>query len=143
MNGPETIADAVMAVADEEITEALRVSDAATSAMLEERRNENQRLRAEMKKDAAITKKVMDRADDDMEGARETARHFKALAEQAQAWGAQHRDRANRYRTRTDAVRAELTALNSETVGLNPYAMAGRRDAVARIREALDKPPSA
>ncbi|MFD4814900.1 hypothetical protein, partial [Streptomyces sp. NPDC058418] len=69
VNGPETIADAVMAVADEEIAEALRVSDAATSAMLEERRNENQRLRVEMKKDAAITKEVMDRADEDMEGA--------------------------------------------------------------------------
>jgi hypothetical protein len=36
-------------------------------------------------------------------------------------------------------VRAELHALNSET-RLNPVAMAGRRDAVARIRAALDEP---
>ncbi|MFI5755649.1 hypothetical protein [Streptomyces sp. NPDC051569] len=98
---------------------------------------DNARLRAELEQDAAITKEVMDRADEDMEGARETARYFKALAEQAQAWGEQHRDRANRYRTRTDAVTAECRALNSETKGLNPFAMAGRRDAVARIRAAL------
>ncbi|TXS63815.1 hypothetical protein [Streptomyces sp. sk2.1] len=36
-------------------------------------------------------------------------------------------------------ARAELHALNSET-RLNPVAMAGRRDAVARIRAALDEP---
>lgn len=92
---------------------------------------------AELEKDAAITKEVLENADVDMDGAIQTARYFKALSEQVQAWGEQHRDRANRYRARTDVVRAELTALNSETAGLNPYAMAGRRDAVARIRDAL------
>ncbi|WP_331731838.1 hypothetical protein OG298_45175 (plasmid) [Streptomyces sp. NBC_01005] len=67
----------------------------------------------------------------------EVAQYFKALAERTQVWGDQHRDRANRYRARTDAVRAELTALKGETAGLNPVALAGRRDAVARIRAAL------
>lgn len=41
-------ADAAMAVADEDIAEALRISDAATNAMLDERRSENERLRAEL-----------------------------------------------------------------------------------------------
>jgi len=47
-------------------------------------------------------------------------------------------ERAERAEAALNAVRAELTALNSETTGLNPYAMAGRRDAVARVRAALD-----
>ena len=47
-------------------------------------------------------------------------------------------ERAERAEAALNAVRAELTALNSETAGLNPYAMAGRRDAVARVRAALD-----
>ncbi|MDR3079618.1 MAG: hypothetical protein LBV60_01590 [Streptomyces sp.] len=37
-----------------------------------------------------------------------------------------------------ERARAELARLNGETRGLNPYALAGRRDAVARIRAALD-----
>ncbi|MFF1416537.1 hypothetical protein [Streptomyces sp. NPDC058280] len=136
--GPEmdAAADAALAVADEE-QRGLRRDHAEDSSQLAEMRATIIRLRAELEQDAAITKEVMDRADKDMEGARETARYFKALAEQAQAWGEQHRDRANRYRTRTDAVTAECRALNSETKGLNPFAMAGRRDAVARIRAAL------
>ena len=36
-------------------------------------------------------------------------------------------------------VRAELHALNSEVRGLNPVALAGRRDAVARVLAALDE----
>ncbi|MFF2009152.1 hypothetical protein ACFVWY_08775 [Streptomyces sp. NPDC058195] len=49
---------------------------------------------------------------------------------------------ADRYQGAEAAVarvRAELHALNSET-RLNPAAMAGRRDAVARVRAALDGP---
>ncbi|WP_329592165.1 hypothetical protein OG195_27385 [Streptomyces sp. NBC_01362] len=39
-------------------------------------------------------------------------------------------------------VRAELHALASEVRGISPIALAGRRDAVARIRAALDKQPT-
>ena len=95
------------------------------------------RLVGELEKSAAINAEVDARADEQLNSCTEVAQYYKALAERTQAWGEQHRDRANRYRTRTETVRAELTALNSETAGLNPYAMAGRRDAVARIRAAL------
>ncbi|MFF2731821.1 hypothetical protein ACFVS9_28420 [Streptomyces sp. NPDC058008] len=94
-------------------------------------------LVGEVEKSAAINAEVDAQADEQLNGAREVAQYYKAVAEKAQAWGEQHRDRANRYRTRTEAVRTELSALNSETAGLNPYAMAGRRDAVSRIRAAL------
>jgi len=94
-------------------------------------------LEVERKKDAAINAQVDAQTEEQLNGATEVAQYYKALAERTQAWGEQHRDRANRYRTRADAVRSELAALNSETAGLNPYAMAGRRDAVARIRAAL------
>jgi uncharacterized coiled-coil DUF342 family protein len=47
-------------------------------------------------------------------------------------------ERAKQAEAALNAVRAELDALNSQTAGLNPYAMAGRRDAVARVRAALD-----
>lgn len=92
---------------------------------------------AELQNADAVTAKILAKVDEDIDGAHEVARYFKALAAQAKAWGEQHRDRANRYRARTDAVTAELTSLNGETAGLNPYAMAGRRDAVARVRAAL------
>ncbi|MFJ2374994.1 hypothetical protein ACIOZL_19625 [Streptomyces sp. NPDC087769] len=39
-------------------------------------------------------------------------------------------------------VRAELHALASEVRGIGPIALAGRRDAVARIRAALDEQPT-
>ncbi|MFJ3258475.1 hypothetical protein ACIPK9_37310 [Streptomyces sp. NPDC086771] len=39
-------------------------------------------------------------------------------------------------------VRAELHALASEVRGISPIALAGRRDAVARIRAALDEQPT-
>ncbi|MGW1409406.1 hypothetical protein [Streptomyces sp. NPDC002403] len=94
-------------------------------------------LVAERKKDDAINAQVDAKAEQQLNNATEVIQYFKALAERTQAWGDQHRDRANRYRARTDAVRAELTALNGETAGLNPVALAGRRDAVARIRAAL------
>ncbi|WP_412075464.1 hypothetical protein ACLF6K_05945 [Streptomyces xanthophaeus] len=45
---------------------------------------------------------------------------------------------AERAGAALNAVRIELAALNSETTGLNPYAMAGRRDAAARVHAALD-----
>ncbi|MFF0277494.1 hypothetical protein [Streptomyces sp. NPDC004330] len=55
------------------------------------------------------------------------------------------KDRARKQRTRAEraeatltAVRDELHALNSE-VRLNPIALAGRRDAVARIRAVLEQ----
>ncbi|MCX4792530.1 MULTISPECIES: hypothetical protein [unclassified Streptomyces] len=92
-------------------------------------------LEAEREKDNA---EVDAKTEQQLNDATEVVQYFKALAERTQAWGEQHRDRANRYRARTDAVRAELTALNGETTGLNPYAMAGRRDAVARMKAALD-----
>ncbi|MFB7222425.1 hypothetical protein [Streptomyces sp. NPDC056227] len=92
---------------------------------------------AELEKDAATTAEIMEKADADLDGIIETGRYFRHLAEHQRLWGEQHRDRANRYRARTDAVKAELHALNSETRGLNPIALAGRRDAVARIRAAL------
>ncbi|MFB8035898.1 hypothetical protein ACFC5Z_23705 [Streptomyces sp. NPDC056004] len=41
-----------------------------------------------------------------------------------------------------ERVRAELHALNSEVRGIGPIALAGRRDAVARIRAALDEQPT-
>ncbi|MER6520060.1 hypothetical protein ABT246_24800 [Streptomyces sp. NPDC001553] len=49
----------------------------------------------------------------------------------------EEKQRAERAVAALNAVRTELAALNSETTGLNPYAMAGRRDAVARIHAAL------
>ncbi|MFF2411782.1 hypothetical protein [Streptomyces sp. NPDC058092] len=106
----------------------------------EQRLAELEQLRArvaELKKDAAATAEIMEKADADLDGIIETGRYFRHLAEHQRQWGDQHRDRANRYRARTDAVKAELHALNSETRGLNPVALAGRRDAVARIRAAL------
>ncbi|MFG3403728.1 hypothetical protein [Streptomyces sp. NPDC048142] len=50
----------------------------------------------------------------------------------------EEKQRAERAGAALNAVRTELAALNSETTGLNPYAMAGRRDAVARVHAALD-----
>lgn len=116
-----------------------RVQQAACSAAEALRKAEARvaELEAERKKDAAITARIDAQTEEQINGATEVAQYYKALADRTQAWGEQHRDRANRYRTRADAVRAELAALNSETAGLNPYAMAGRRDAVARIRAAL------
>ncbi|MFF1957996.1 hypothetical protein ACFVWX_13520 [Streptomyces sp. NPDC058220] len=115
---------------------ALNVNAAADAAMAVADK-EQRDLRAELEQDAAITKEVMDRADEDMEGARATARYFKALAEQAQAWGEQHRDRANRYRTRTDVVRAECAAIVAEATGSESIALMGRKHAATRIRAAL------
>ncbi|MFG3244131.1 hypothetical protein [Streptomyces sp. NPDC048157] len=94
-------------------------------------------LEVERQKADAINAEVDAETEQQLNDAIEVAQYYKALAERTQAWGEQHRDRANRYRARTDAVRAELTALNSETRGLNPFAMAGRRDAVACIRATL------
>ncbi|MET8746372.1 hypothetical protein [Streptomyces sp. NPDC004728] len=94
-------------------------------------------LVAERKKDDAINAQVDAKTEQQLNNATEVIQYFKALAERTQAWGEQHRDRANRYRARTDAVTTECHTLNSETKGLNPFAMAGRRDAVARIRAAL------
>ncbi|MFF8918032.1 hypothetical protein ACF08M_33200 [Streptomyces sp. NPDC015032] len=50
----------------------------------------------------------------------------------------EEKQRAKRAEAALNAVRTELAALNSETTGLNPYAMAGRRDAVARVHAVLD-----
>ncbi|KAB7839466.1 hypothetical protein [Streptomyces mobaraensis] len=50
----------------------------------------------------------------------------------------EEKQRAERAGETLNAVRTELAALNSETAGLNPYAVAGRRDAVARVHAALD-----
>ncbi|MER6607340.1 hypothetical protein ABT282_15860 [Streptomyces sp. NPDC000927] len=49
-------------------------------------------------------------------------------------------DRALTAEAANARVRAELNALDAETHRLNPVALAGRRDAVARIRAALDQP---
>lgn len=48
--------------------------------------------------------------------------------------------RAERAEAAIERVQAELHALNSEVRGLVPVALAGRRDAVSRIRNALDQP---
>ncbi|MFE5864321.1 hypothetical protein [Streptomyces virginiae] len=50
----------------------------------------------------------------------------------------EEKHRAEQAGAALSAVRTELAALNSQTTGLNPYAMAGRRDAVARVHAALD-----
>ena len=105
--------------------------------LLPTERDQLAELVGELEKSAAINEAVDAQADEQLNAAREVAQYYKALAARTQAWGEQHRERANRYRARTDAVRAELTALNGETAGLTPHAMAGRRDAVARVRAAL------
>lgn len=92
---------------------------------------------AELEKSDAINAEVDARTEEQLNSCTEVVQYYRALAERTQAWGEQQRDRANRFRARTEAVRAELAALNSEIAGLNPYAMAGRRDAVARVRAAL------
>lgn len=84
----------------------------------------------------AIDTMVMEKADRECDEHIAAGRAFRKLAEQTQAWGQEHYDRANRYRARIDRVRAECDALMAETSGLSPIALAGRRDAVARIREA-------
>ncbi|WP_331756332.1 hypothetical protein OHA04_45475 (plasmid) [Streptomyces sp. NBC_01590] len=94
-------------------------------------------LEAERQKSDAINAEVDAKTEQQLNDATEVVQYFKALAERTQVWGEQHRDRANRYRARADAVKAEFHALNSETKGLNPFAMAGRRDAVARMKAAL------
>ncbi|MCJ0875657.1 hypothetical protein [Streptomyces sp. AP-93] len=50
----------------------------------------------------------------------------------------EEKQRADQAGAALNAVHTELAALSSETTGLNPYAMAGRRDAVARVHAALD-----
>lgn len=84
----------------------------------------------------AIDTAVMEKADRECDAHIEAGRAFRHLAERTQAWGQQHYDRANRYRARLDRVRAECDTLMAQVSGLNPSALAGRRDAVSRIREA-------
>lgn len=91
----------------------------------------------------AIDTAVMEKADRECNEHIEAGRAFRKLAEQTQAWGQQHYDRANRYRARLDGVMAECRALMGDVSGLNPYALAGRRDAVSRVLEAakpVDEP---
>ncbi|MES9587798.1 hypothetical protein ABWK57_02690 [Streptomyces sp. NPDC094045] len=52
------------------------------------------------------------------------------------------RTRAEQAEAALARVRAELHALASEVRGISPIALAGRRDAVARIRAALDEQPT-
>lgn len=85
----------------------------------------------------AIDTQVMEKADRECDEHIAAGRAFRQLAERTQAWGEQHRDRANRYRDRVDRGRAECAALDADVHGLSPAALAGRRDAVARIRAAL------
>ena len=84
----------------------------------------------------AIDTHVMETADRECDEHIAAGREFRQLAERTQVWGQQHYDRANRYRARLDRVNAECDALMSQVSGLNVYALAGRRDAVSRIREA-------
>ncbi|WP_405676760.1 hypothetical protein OG292_19185 [Streptomyces sp. NBC_01511] len=92
---------------------------------------------AELENDAAIRAEVDAKTDEHLNDAHEVARYFKALAERAQAWGEQHRDRANRYRARTDAVRTECDAVLAESASSTSVALMGRRVAATRIRAAL------
>ncbi|MFB7007869.1 MULTISPECIES: hypothetical protein [unclassified Streptomyces] len=50
--------------------------------------------------------------------------------------------RAAKAEATIDRVRAELDALSGAVRGLGPLALAGRRDAVALIRAALDEQPT-
>lgn len=61
---------------------------------------------AQLAEQAAIDTQVMEKADRECDEHIAAGRAFRQLAEQAQAWGEQHRDRANRYRARVDRVRA-------------------------------------
>jgi hypothetical protein len=85
----------------------------------------------------AIDTHVMEQADRECDEHIAAGRAFRQFAERAQAWGWQHRDRANRYRARLDRVKAECDTLMAQVSGLNPSALAGRRDAVSRIRDAV------
>ncbi|MFJ3699548.1 hypothetical protein ACIPW9_36400 [Streptomyces sp. NPDC090052] len=119
-------ADAVLAVRDtamEQLRESLRAAEART---------------AELEQQIVIDTEVMEHADTETDGIIAAGRWFKELAERTQVWGQQGNDRANRYRARVDAGKAECRALNTEVRGLSPVALAARRDAVARIRAALD-----
>lgn len=91
----------------------------------------------------AIDTHVMEQADRECDEHIAAGRAFRQFAQQVQAWGEQHCARADRYRARLDRVKDECDALMGEVSGLNPVALAGRRDAVSRIREAarpLDAP---
>jgi hypothetical protein len=84
----------------------------------------------------AIDTHVMEQADRECDEHIAAGRAFRQFAQRVQAWGEQHQARADRYRTRLDRVKAECDALMGEVSGLNPVALAGRRDAVSRVREA-------
>lgn len=84
----------------------------------------------------AIDTAVMEKADRECDEHIAAGRAFRQLAERTQAWGQQWYDQARRYRARLDRVKAECDTLMAQVSGLNPYALAGRRDAVTRIRDA-------
>lgn len=84
----------------------------------------------------AIDTHVMEQADRECDEHIAAGREFRKFAERVQAWGEQHNARANRYRARLDRVKAECDRLMSQVSGLNVYALAGRREAVSRIRDA-------
>lgn len=84
----------------------------------------------------AIDTAVMEKADRECDEHIAAGREFRKLAERTRVWGQQNYDRANRYRARLDGVMAECRLLMGDVSGLNPSALAGRRDAVTRIREA-------
>lgn len=84
----------------------------------------------------AIDTHVMEQADRECDEHIAAGRAFRQFAQRVQTWGEQHQARADRYRARLDRVKDECDALMGEVSGLNPVALAGRRDAVSRIREA-------
>ncbi|MFC8124683.1 hypothetical protein [Streptomyces sp. NPDC057302] len=54
----------------------------------------------------AADKEVTEKADRECDEHLDAGRAFASLAKRTQAWGEQHRDRANRYRARVEAARA-------------------------------------
>ncbi|MFE9769416.1 hypothetical protein ACFYPC_33675 [Streptomyces sp. NPDC005808] len=84
----------------------------------------------------AIDTQVLEEADRECDEHVAAGRVFMQAAEDAQAWGRQESDRASRYRARLDRVVSECETLMTQVSGLSPSALAGRREAVIRIREA-------